>query len=135
MIYKKINPVGYLSLVLGISSTLWFSVTVSASDTVYGLTQNQNLSTIVLGDLDGDVTLIDDKLFKEFFAGKDDMILNPRIADINKDGFITRKDAIILSRHLAGWEGYSLSSELVNLPWEELGAKQPSELYIIPTTK
>ena len=93
--------------------------------------QEQNPSTVVLGDLDGDgeVTPKDDLLFKEYFSGKSAEEPDCNVADVDRDGMLTRKDAMFLARYLAGWDGYLL--EVVDitdkLPWEVSGSKQPKD--------
>lgn len=74
---------------------------------------SQNLSIVIVGDLDGDyeVTTNDEALFKAYFSGFNIPNLDHYASDINNDGFITRKDAMILARYLAGWEGYSLGTD------------------------
>ncbi|MBQ2725297.1 MAG: dockerin type I repeat-containing protein [Clostridia bacterium] len=90
--------------------------------------QQRSIPGYVLGDLDGDseVSWDDDKLFKEYFAGIETE-MQYICADINEDGFVTRRDAMILARYLAGWDGYSLGAESAKLPWEVPGAKQPAD--------
>lgn len=55
----------------------------------------------------GKITPEDDRIFKEYFAGKDIVLPNPSVADINEDNSITQKNAMILARYLAGWADYS----------------------------
>ncbi|MBQ3179109.1 MAG: leucine-rich repeat protein [Clostridia bacterium] len=50
----------------------------------------------------------DDNLseFKKYFSGYYSPNKLPSLPDVDQDGKITRRDAMILSRYLAGWDGY-----------------------------
>jgi len=56
---------------------------------------------------DGILNSEDVKRFAEYFAGYA-VTINEVAADLDGDKKITRRDAMILARHLAGWEGYTL---------------------------
>lgn len=64
---------------------------------------------IVYGDANGDgsVTEADNALLKQYFAGYN-VSVDTAAADVDNDRVLTRRDAMILARHLAGWEGYTL---------------------------
>ena len=124
-----------LVIMLGTVSviTVPLSVEVAASEnmTVVAECEVQKSSASVIGDLngDGDVTLEDDKIFKDYFAGKVVTNINFCNADIDGDKNVTRKDAMILARFLADWPGYTLEGEedSEKLPWEVPGSKQPKD--------
>ena len=64
------------------------------------------------GDInkDGQVLSDDAELFVRYFAGES-IVVDPIVADVDNDGTVTRRDAMILSRCLAGREGYTLPYE------------------------
>ena len=124
-----------LVIMLGTVSviTVPLSVEVVASENMTDVAECevQKSSASVIGDLngDGDVTLEDDKIFKDYFAGK--VVTNINFCNADIDGYknVTRKDAMILARFLANWPGYTLEGEedSEKLPWEVLGSKQPKD--------
>lgn len=63
----------------------------------------------ILGDsnLDNIIDAVDVKLLTQYFAGQATEI-DQKTADVDNDGSVTRRDAMILARHLAKWEGYTL---------------------------
>ena len=66
-----------------------------------------------VGDLSGDGILDSDDVtaFSRWFAGRT-VSLPEGLADLDGNGKITRRDAMILARTVAGWDGY-------HLPWKE----------------
>lgn len=67
----------------------------------------QDATLWLYGDLnkDGVVNNKDVTLFQEYFAGYTRKIPND-LADLDEDGMVTRRDAMILARHVKGWKGY-----------------------------
>lgn len=54
----------------------------------------------------GQIDTDDLKTMQQYFSGYN-VSLDKSTADIDGDGFVTRRDAMILARYLAGWEGYA----------------------------
>jgi len=67
---------------------------------------------LVLGDANGDYCVDDDdvKLYSQYFAGYP-VTLDLTMADVNRDGQITRADIMYLARGIDQWEGYDNYSE------------------------
>jgi len=69
----------------------------------------RDVQLYLYGDItvDGYVNKSDSDLLRQYFAGYA-VVFDETLADVDNNCKLTRRDAMILVRHLAGWEGYTL---------------------------
>ena len=83
--------------------TATYPVTVNDTDVC------QNVTLMLIGDVNNNHALDsnDINMLQQYFAGSLIPIATA-VADADEDGVLSRRDIMILARHLAGWEGYTL---------------------------
>ena len=77
---------------------------------IYNVTFNTAVYAIetTAGDISADDAIDEEDaaILTQVFAGETTEIADENAADVDGDGELTRRDAMILSRYAAGWEGY-----------------------------
>lgn len=99
---------GFVFLGWGISKT---STTYYTAETIVQNNADHTLYAIWRKDVadfngNGQIDTDDLKTLHQYFSGYP-TTFDPTTADIDGDGTVTRRDAMILARYLAGWDGYA----------------------------